>query len=141
MLHKWLILTYCLIARIIKRIDSDECSKGLGGCRLCMTSPRNFSVKNYTEIFYILYKRNFSSFQCKMSLDRSTSTGEVDGLSLILVDFYVSALTPCHHCSEAALQLPENIDLFALCCKRECIQKFPDWPSGARTANGTGLCH
>jgi hypothetical protein len=22
-----------------------------------------------------------------------------------------------------------------------CIQKFPDWPSGARTANGTALCH
>jgi hypothetical protein len=24
---------------------------------------------------------------------------------------------------------------------RGCIQKFPDWPSGARTANGTALCH
>jgi hypothetical protein len=22
-----------------------------------------------------------------------------------------------------------------------CIQKFPDWPLGARTANGTALCH
>jgi hypothetical protein len=22
-----------------------------------------------------------------------------------------------------------------------CIQKFPDWPPGARTANGTDLCH
>jgi len=22
-----------------------------------------------------------------------------------------------------------------------CIQKFPDWPPGARTANGTVLCH
>jgi len=22
-----------------------------------------------------------------------------------------------------------------------CIQKFPDWPPGARTANGTPLCH
>jgi hypothetical protein len=22
-----------------------------------------------------------------------------------------------------------------------CIQKFPDWPSGERTANGTALCH
>jgi len=21
-----------------------------------------------------------------------------------------------------------------------CIQKFPDWPPGARTANGTALC-
>jgi hypothetical protein len=24
---------------------------------------------------------------------------------------------------------------------RECIQKFPDWPPGARTANGTIFCH
>jgi hypothetical protein len=24
---------------------------------------------------------------------------------------------------------------------RGCIQKFPGWPSGARTANGTALCH
>jgi hypothetical protein len=24
---------------------------------------------------------------------------------------------------------------------QECIQKFPDWPPGARTANGTALCH
>jgi len=22
-----------------------------------------------------------------------------------------------------------------------CIQKFTDWPPGARTANGTALCH
>jgi hypothetical protein len=22
-----------------------------------------------------------------------------------------------------------------------CIQKFPDWPPGARTANDTALCH
>jgi hypothetical protein len=24
---------------------------------------------------------------------------------------------------------------------RGCIQKFPDWPPGARTANGMALCH
>jgi hypothetical protein len=24
---------------------------------------------------------------------------------------------------------------------RRCIQKFPDWPPGVRTANGTALCH
>jgi hypothetical protein len=24
---------------------------------------------------------------------------------------------------------------------RGCIQKFPDWPPGARAANGTALCH
>jgi hypothetical protein len=24
---------------------------------------------------------------------------------------------------------------------RDCIQHFPDWPPGARTSNGTALCH
>jgi len=24
---------------------------------------------------------------------------------------------------------------------QECIQKFPDWPPGARTANSTALCN
>jgi hypothetical protein len=24
---------------------------------------------------------------------------------------------------------------------RKCIQKFPDWPPGARTVNATALCH
>jgi hypothetical protein len=24
---------------------------------------------------------------------------------------------------------------------RRCTQKFPDWPPGAITANGTALCH
>jgi hypothetical protein len=24
---------------------------------------------------------------------------------------------------------------------RGCMQKFPDWPPGARAANGTALCH
>jgi len=24
---------------------------------------------------------------------------------------------------------------------RGCIQKFPDWPPGVRTANGAALCH
>jgi hypothetical protein len=39
-----------------------------------MRSPCNFSIKNY-EIFYIFYKGNVLSFQCKISPDRSTSTG------------------------------------------------------------------
>jgi hypothetical protein len=26
-------------------------------------------------------------------------------------------------------------------CIRGCIQKFPDWPSGARATNDTALCH
>jgi hypothetical protein len=33
---------------------------------------------------------------------------------------------------------------FSVCSSlsiRGCIQKFPDWPPGFRTANGTALCH
>jgi hypothetical protein len=26
-------------------------------------------------------------------------------------------------------------------CIRDCNQKFPDWLTGTRTANGTALCH
>jgi hypothetical protein len=79
-----------------------------------MITPCNFPIKNYTEIVYIFYKGNIPSFQCKMSLHRSTSTGEVDGPSLILIDLYVAALTPRLHCIEAALQLSENIALFVV---------------------------
>jgi hypothetical protein len=44
-----------------------------------------------------------------MSPDRSTFVREVDGLILILIDLHVPALTSRLHCSEAALQLSENI--------------------------------
>jgi len=40
------------------------------------------------------YKGVVPSFQCKMSLDHSTSMREIDDLSLIFIDFYVLALTP-----------------------------------------------
>jgi hypothetical protein len=33
------------------------------------------------------------------------------------------------------------ISLFDQRHVRRCIQKFPDWPPEARTANGTALCH
>jgi hypothetical protein len=32
-------------------------------------------------------------------------------------------------------------DMYGPCHIRGCIQKFPDWPPGARAANGTALCH
>jgi hypothetical protein len=43
------------------------------------------------------------------------SAGELDGLSLVFIDFNVPALTPRLHRSEAALELSENITLFAVC--------------------------
>jgi hypothetical protein len=53
---------FALNRSLFKRgVNSDECSKGLGGCR--MYFPRNSSVKSYTEIFYILkIKRVFRLF-------------------------------------------------------------------------------
>jgi hypothetical protein len=36
----------------------------------------------------------------------------------------------------------EDVALYTLNCDiRGCIQKFSDWPRGARTANGTAACH
>jgi len=68
-----------------------------------MRSSHNFSVKNYTKIFYTFYRVNVLSLQCKMSPNQAMSMGEVDGLSLIFTDSYALVLTPCPHCSEAAL--------------------------------------
>jgi hypothetical protein len=34
-----------------------------------------------------------------------------------------------------------NIAYFNLQVYTRCIQTFPDWPPGARTANGIALCH
>jgi len=49
------------------------------------------------ELFHIVYKGNVPSFQCKISLELSSPMGEVDDLSLILIDLYVPALTPRLH--------------------------------------------
>jgi hypothetical protein len=40
---------------------------------------------------------------------------EVDGLSLLFIDFYVPVLTPHLDCIKTVLQLSENIALFAFC--------------------------
>jgi len=40
------------------------------------------------------------------------------------------------HNSLLPFAFPTNISYI-----RRCIQKFPDWPPGERTANGTALCH
>jgi hypothetical protein len=34
-----------------------------------------------------------------------------------------------------------NEDMKVASQVRGCIQKFPDWPPGARIANGKALCH
>jgi hypothetical protein len=47
--------------------------------------------------------------------------GEIDGLSLISIDFYVSALTPQLHESEAALELSENITFLTISATETCV--------------------
>jgi hypothetical protein len=74
-----------------------------------------FFIKNYTEIFHVVYKVNLPFFQSKLSLDCSASMEEADGLSLNIIDLYVPALTPRLHCGDTALQFSENIPLFAIC--------------------------
>jgi hypothetical protein len=46
-------------------------------------------------------------------------------------------------CLEASLVLLHCVqfNVVNLAVVRECLHKFPDWPPGTRTANGTALCH
>jgi len=52
-----------------------------------------FLIKNYIEIFHVVYKGNLS-FQSMKSLDRSASVGEVDCLNIIPINLYVPMFTP-----------------------------------------------
>jgi hypothetical protein len=55
------------------------------------------------------------SVQCKVSLRGAKSMRKVDSMTLIFIDFYVSALTPRLNITEISLQLSENINPFAVC--------------------------
>jgi hypothetical protein len=54
------------------------------------------------------------SIQSKMDLRGRKSMRKVDGLSIILIDYYVPALTPRVNSTETSLQLPENITFFVV---------------------------
>jgi len=73
-----------------------------------------------TDLLYMIYIWDVSSFECKLSIDLSTSMKERererDGLSLVFIDSYISVLTSRLCCSEAPLQLSEDITVFAICC-------------------------
>jgi hypothetical protein len=60
-------------------------------------------------------RRYIPSIQCEMSLRGPKSMRKVDGLSLILIGFYVPALTSSLSSTETSLQLSEIINLFAVC--------------------------
>jgi len=51
-----------------------------------------------------------------MSLDRSTSVREVDGLGLIFIGFHVPVITPRLYCSDS-----EIISLITVCCIYTCV--------------------
>jgi hypothetical protein len=50
-------------------------------------------IKNYTETFHVVYIENLPSLHFKRRLHRSTSMGEVDDLSIILIDLHIQ----CSH--------------------------------------------
>jgi hypothetical protein len=54
----------------------------------------NFLTKDYAEIFYTIDERDVLYFQCEVSLRWPKLMREVDGPSLIFIDFNVPALTP-----------------------------------------------
>jgi hypothetical protein len=76
-------------------------------------SPCNPVIEDYTEIFYMLDEWDIPCIQYKTSLRGPISMRKVNGLSLIFIDFYVPALTPCLNSTEILLLLSENIILFA----------------------------
>jgi len=47
-----------------------------------------------TVVFYVIKEWNVLSFQCKMNIDQSVVMREIDGLSLIFIDFYVPVSIP-----------------------------------------------
>jgi hypothetical protein len=60
-----------------------------------MQSPYNSLTEDYTQIFYMIDKRDipFFRYMSKMSLGGPKSTKKVDILSLIFIDYYVPMLT------------------------------------------------
>jgi hypothetical protein len=76
--------------------------------------PWNPLIEDYTEIIYMIDKRDIASIEHMVSLRRPKSMRKADGLSLIFIDFHIPVLTPCLNSTETLLQLSENITLFAV---------------------------
>jgi hypothetical protein len=77
-------------------------------------------------------KGDIPSIQCKMSLRKPKSMRKVDGLSLILINFYVPALTPRLNSTETSLQLSKNITLRSVAYIQVSSAKRPRYTSGVR---------
>jgi hypothetical protein len=94
-------------------MDSNKCSEDLGFNHSYVKSPCNPLIEDYTQIFHMIDEEDIPAVQYKMSLRGPRSMRNVDGLNLILIDFYVPALTPRLKSTENSLQFSENINLFA----------------------------
>jgi hypothetical protein len=90
-------------------VDSNKFYEGLGFSLFYVQTPYNPLIKHYTKIFYMFDEGDIPSSQCTMSLRGPKSMRKVDDLGLILIDFYVPALTPRLSSTETSLQLSGNI--------------------------------
>jgi hypothetical protein len=90
-------------------VDSNKYSEVLGFNHICVQSPCNPLIEDCTQIFYMFDEGDNPSIRCKMSLRGPKCMRKVDGLNIILIDFYVSVLTTRLSSSENSLQL------FAVC--------------------------
>jgi hypothetical protein len=57
----------------------------------------------------------------------------------VVTTFLIPTLIHCNRATE--IQICYRMTTAVTITIRGCIQNFPDWPSGARTVNGTALCH
>jgi hypothetical protein len=65
----------------------------------------------------------------KTYINEMTNKSDISGFKINRVLYDLQNNSGIKICKETLLKL------------RGCIRKFPDWPLGARTANGTALCH
>jgi hypothetical protein len=72
-------------------------------------------MENYAELFYMTGNEDAPPIQCKLSLRGPKCIRKVDGVNLIIIDFYIIGLTPRLNSTETTPQLSENITLFAIC--------------------------
>lgn len=67
-------------------------------------------------MYYIIYEGIVSSVYLQYEISCCKYYVKADRLSFPFVDFYVLALTPRIHGSEAALQFAGNVTLVFFCC-------------------------
>jgi hypothetical protein len=61
---------------------------------LAVQVPLNPLIEDYTEIFHMIDEGVIPSIQCKMNFRGHKSMRNIDGLGLIVINFYVAVLTP-----------------------------------------------